>query len=78
LTSDENGRRPDRWLADRDCCSGCGNQFPPDQVCGNCVTDALYLRIAVDILRRQMKRKTFVAGMFLRTLERHADRLERS
>jgi predicted amidophosphoribosyltransferase len=64
---------------DPDCCARCGNQFPPHQVCGNCVTEAERIRAAATVLRSRMKAKgkePFWGLVFVRTLERHADRLE--
>ena len=76
-----------RWEAQKaatrrsepDLCARCGMIFPPDQACNGCVTDAEKLRAAAAILRDQMKAKgkePFTGLVFVRVLERHADRLE--
>lgn len=65
---------------DRDCCSRCGNIFPSAQVCDGCVTDAEKFRAAIAVIRkraRQTGKEPFTVSVFLRVLERHADRLER-
>jgi hypothetical protein len=40
-------------------------------------SDAGKLRGAAAVLRKHAKRKTIIGGVFVRVLERHADRLER-
>jgi len=59
-----------------DLCSRCGMTFPPDQVCGGCVTDAERIRAAAAILRSTNGRN-LIGDVFVRVLELRADRLER-
>ena len=63
-------------MPDLDLCSSCGRQFPPDQVCDQCLSDRTIMLLAVEVLKRRGWKRSFLGDMFIRALEKYAERLK--